>query len=236
MLNSGGLLNEIFQAVLQAIELILELDPELVRITKLSLYISLASTLIASFIAIPIGGIIYYYEFPGKRTLINLIQTLYSIPTVLVGLFLFLLISKQGPFGFLNLLFTPNGMVIGQTLLILPILIGFTITALVGVSIQIKELAISLGASAYQTIVTIIKEARYAIMGAVILAFGRAISEVGVSILIGGNIRGFTRTFTTAISLETSRGNLVLSIALGFILLSLALIINLLLNYFQGKD
>ncbi|MGB9928936.1 MAG: ABC transporter permease [Methanosarcina sp.] len=229
-------MNEIFQAVLQAIKLILELDPELVRITKLSLYISLASTLIASFIAIPIGGIIYYYEFPGKRTLINLIQTLYSIPTVLVGLFLFLLISKQGPFGFLNLLFTPNGMVIGQTLLILPILIGFTITALVGVSIQIKELAISLGASAYQTITTIIKEARYAIMGAVILAFGRAISEVGVSILIGGNIRGFTRTFTTAISLETSRGNLVLSIALGFILLSLALIINLLLNYFQGKD
>lgn len=229
-------MNEIIQAILQAIELIVELDPQLIRITKLSLYISLTSTLIASFIAIPIGGIIYYYEFPGKRTLINLIQTLYSIPTVLVGLFLFLLISKQGPFGFLNLLFTPTGMVIGQTLLILPILIGFTITALVGVSIQIKELAISLGASAYQTIVTIIKEARYAIMGAVILGFGRAISEVGVSILIGGNIRGFTRTFTTAISLETSRGNLVLSIALGFILLSLALIINLLLNYLQGKD
>lgn len=229
-------MNEIIQAILQAIELILELDPQLIRITKLSLYISLTSTLLASFIAIPAGGIIYYYEFAGKRTLINLIQTLYSIPTVLVGLFLFLLISKQGPFGFLNLLFTPNGMIIGQTLLILPILIGFTITALVGVSVQIKELAISLGASGYQTIITIIKEARYGIMSAIILGFGRAISEVGVSILIGGNIRGFTRTFTTAISLETSRGNLVLSIALGFILLSLALMINLLLNYLQGKD
>ena len=221
---------------MQAIELILALDPELIRITKLSLYISLTATFIASLIAVPIGGIIYYYEFRGKRTIVNLIQTLYSIPTVLVGLFLFLLISKQGPFGFLNLLFTPTGMVIGQTLLILPILIGFTITALVGVSVQIKELAISLGASTYQTIITIIKEARYAIMGAVILGFGRAISEVGVSILIGGNIRGLTRTFTTAISLETSRGNLVLSIALGFILLSLALIINFLLNYVQGKD
>jgi tungstate transport system permease protein len=229
-------LDEIIQAVLQAIELILALDPELIRITKLSLYISLTATFIASLIAVPIGGIIYYYEFRGKRTIVNLIQTLYSIPTVLVGLFLFLLISKQGPFGFLNLLFTPTGMVIGQTLLILPILIGFTITALVGVSVQIKELAISLGASTYQTIITIIKEARYAIMGAVILGFGRAISEVGVSILIGGNIRGLTRTFTTAISLETSRGNLVLSIALGFILLSLALIINFLLNYVQGKD
>lgn len=229
-------MDEIIQAVLQAIELILALDPELIRITKLSLYISLTATFIASLIAVPIGGIIYYYDFRGKRTIVNLIQTLYSIPTVLVGLFLFLLISKQGPFGFLNLLFTPTGMVVGQTLLILPILIGFTITALVGVSVQIKELAISLGASTYQTIITIIKEARYAIMGAVILGFGRAISEVGVSILIGGNIRGLTRTFTTAISLETSRGNLVLSIALGFILLSLALIINFLLNYVQGKD
>ncbi len=129
-------------------------------------------------------------------------------------------------------------MIIGQVLLILPLLIGFTITALVGgVSTQIKELAISLGASTYQTIITIIKEARYAIMSAVILGFGRAISEVGVAILIGGNIRGFTRTFTTAISLETSRGNLVLSIALGgFILLSLSLVINFLLNYLQGKD
>lgn len=229
-------MDEIIQAILQAIELILELDPELIRITKLSLYISLTATFIASLIAVPIGGIIYYYDFRGKRTIVNLIQTLYSIPTVLVGLFLFLLISKQGPFGFLNLLFTPTGMVVGQTLLILPIIIGFTITALVGVSVQIKELAISLGASTYQTIITIIKEARYAIMGAVILGFGRAISEVGVSILIGGNIRGLTRTFTTAISLETSRGNLVLSIALGFILLSLALIINFLLNYVQGKD
>ncbi len=232
----GGRLNEIIQAILQAIELIVELDPELLRITKLSLYISLTATLIASFISIPIGGMIYYYEFRGKRTLINLIQTLYSIPTVIIGLFLFLLISQQGPFGFLNLLFTPTGMIIGQTLLILPILIGFTITALVGVSTQIRELAISLGANTYQTIITILKEARYAIMSAIILGFGRAISEVGVAILIGGNIRGFTRNFTTAISLETSRGNLVLSIALGFILLSLALIINLVLNYLQGKD
>lgn len=229
-------MNEIIQAIFQAIELIVELDPKLIQITKLSLYISLTATLIGSLIAIPIGGTIYYYEFRGKRTIINLIQTLYSVPTVLVGLFLFLLISQQGPFGFLKLLFTPTGMIIGQILLILPLLIGLTITALVGVSTQIRELAVSLGASTYQTIITIINEARYAIMGAVILGFGRAISEVGVAILIGGNIRGFTRTFTTAISLETSRGNLVLSIALGFILLSLSLIINFLLNYFQGKD
>lgn len=228
--------NEIIGAIEQAIYLIVSLNPELIEITIRSLYISLSSTLIASLIAIPLGGAIYYYDFNGKRTLINLIQTLYSVPTVIIGLFLFLLISQQGPLGNLDLLFTPTGMIIGQVLLILPILIGFTITALIGVSVQIKELAISLGASASQTITTIIKEARYAIMGAVILGFGRAISEVGVAILIGGNIRGFTRVFTTTISLETSKGNIVLSIALGFILLSIALIINLILNYLQGRE
>lgn len=229
-------MNEILGAIEQAIYLIFTLNPEVIEITIRSLYISISATLIASLIAIPIGGMIYYYEFKGKRTVINLIQTLYSVPTVLVGLFLFLLISQQGPLGFLGLLFTPTGMIIGQTLLIMPILIGFTITALIGVSSQIKELAISLGASASQVITTIIKEARYAIMGAVILGFGRAISEVGVAILIGGNIRGFTRVFTTTISLETSKGNIELSIALGFILLSIALIINFILNYLQGRD
>jgi tungstate transport system permease protein len=229
-------LSEIIGAVEQAIYLIVTLNPEVIEITIRSLYISLSSTLIASLISIPIGGMIYYYEFRGKRTIINLIQTLYSVPTVIVGLFLFLLISQQGPLGFLDLLFTPTGMIIGQVLLILPILIGFTLTALIGVSNQIKELAIALGASASQTIITIIKEARYAIMGAVILGFGRAISEVGVAILIGGNIRGSTRVFTTTISLETSKGNIELSIALGFILLSIALIINLILNYLQGRE
>lgn len=229
-------MNEILGAIEQAIYLIFTLNPEVIEITIRSLYISISATLIASLIAIPIGGMIYYYEFRGKRTVINLIQTLYSVPTVLVGLFLFLLISQQGPLGFLGLLFTPTGMIIGQTLLIMPILIGFTITALIGVSSQIKELAISLGASASQVITTIIKEARYAIMGAVILGFGRAISEVGVAILIGGNIRGFTRVFTTTISLETSKGNIELSIALGFILLSIALIVNFILNYLQGRD
>ena len=229
-------MSEIIGAIEQAIYLIVTLNPEVIEITIRSLYISLSSTLIASLIAIPIGGMIYYYEFKGKRTIINLIQTLYSVPTVIIGLFLFLFISQEGPLGFLNILFTPTGMIIGQVLLILPILIGFTVTALIGVSNQIKELAISLGASVSQTITTIIKEARYAIMGAVILGFGRAISEVGVAILIGGNIRGFTRVFTTTISLETSKGNIVLSIALGFILLSIALIINLILNYLQGRD
>ncbi|MEN4005872.1 MAG: ABC transporter permease [Methanobacteriaceae archaeon] len=229
-------MNEIIRAIEQAIYLIVTLDPEVVEIAIRSLHISLTATFIASLITIPVGGLIYYYDFYGKRTIINLIQTLYSMPTVLVGLFLFLFISRQGVFGFLDLLFTPTGMIIGQTLLIMPIIIGFTITALVGVNIHIKELAISLGASTSQTIITIIKEARYAIMSTVILGFGRAISEVGLALIIGGNIRGFTRILTTAISLETAKGHIELAIALGIILLSIALIINLLLNYLQGRE
>jgi tungstate transport system permease protein len=225
--------NEIFNGILQAINLILTLNPEVVEITTRTLFISLSATFIGAIISIPIGGLINFKKFRGKRSLINLIQTLYSLPTVLVGLFVFLLLSQSGIFGDLRLLFTPTGMIIGQIILIMPILIGFTITALKSVGNDIIDLSISLGASEFQAICTIMREARYAIMAAVILGFGRAISEVGVAIMIGGNIRGFTRVITTTISLETSKGNLEISIALGIILLGIALIINLLLNQIQ---
>jgi tungstate transport system permease protein len=225
--------NEIFNGIIQAINLILTLNPEVVEITTRTLLISISATFIGAMIAIPIGGLINFKKFKGKRSLINLIQTLYSLPTVLVGLFVFLLLSQSGIFGDLHLLFTPAGMIIGQTILIMPILIGFTITALKSVGNDVTDLSISLGASEFQTIYTIMREAKYAIMAAVILGFGRAISEVGVAIMIGGNIRGFTRVITTTISLETSKGNLELSIALGIILLGIALIINLILNQIQ---
>jgi tungstate transport system permease protein len=225
--------NEIFNGILQAINLILTLNPEVVEITTRTLFISLSATFIGAIISIPIGGLINFKKFRGKRSLINLIQTLYSLPTVLVGLFVFLLLSQSGIFGDLRLLFTPTGMIIGQIILIMPILIGFTITALKSVGNDIIDLSISMGASEFQAIYTIMREAKYAIMAAVILGFGRAISEVGVAIMIGGNIRGFTRVITTTISLETSKGNLEISIALGIILLGIALIINLLLNQIQ---
>lgn len=228
-------MNEILEGIRQAVELIVTLNPEIVEITTRTLYISLSATLIASLISVPIGGLIHFRSFKGKRTLINIIQTLFSIPTVLVGLLVFLLISKQGIFGSYNLLFTPGGMIIGQTVLIMPIIIGFTISALSGVKKHINDLAISLGASEFQTIYTIMREAKYALLAAIILGFGRAISEVGVAMLLGGNIRGFTRVITTTISLETSKGNVALSIALGIILLAIALIINLILNRFQEK-
>lgn len=228
-------MNEIINAFFQAINLIVTLNPEVMEITIRTLYISLSSTFFAALIAVPIGGFIYFREFKGKRSLINLIQTLYSLPTVLVGLLVFLLISYQGPLGSLGLLFTPGGMILGQTILVLPIVMGLTITALYGVKNEIKDLAISMGASELQTIRTIMREAKYALFAAIILGFGRAISEVGVALMIGGNIRGFTRVITTTMSLETSKGNLTLSIALGIILLTIALIINLMLNQIQEK-
>ncbi|MDD1749689.1 MAG: ABC transporter permease [Methanothrix sp.] len=228
-------MEEIYSGLLQALELIVARDPQVVEITTRSLFISISSAFLAGIICIPLGGIIEFRQFRGKRALINLIQTLYSLPTVTVGLLVFLLISRSGPLGDLSLLFSPAGIIFGQSILVSPIMIGLTITALAGVSPQIKDTARSLGATEMQIIITVIKEARAAVMAAVLLGFGRALSEVGVAMMIGGNIRGYTRVLTTAIALETSMGNLELSIALGIILISISLVINLLLNRIQGR-
>ncbi len=228
-------MNEIVEGFIKAIELIITLDPEIFGIAVRSLAISSTSAFLASLICIPIGGLIHIHDFFGKRILISIIQSLFSLPTVCVGLFVFLLLSKAGPLGMFDLLFSPTGMIIGQMLLISPIMIGLIISALSGVGTKIRDTAVSLGATGFQTIFTIIREARYAVVAAVIMGFGRAISEVGIAMMIGGNIRGFTRVFTTAIALETSMGNIELSIALGIILISLALVINLLLNRIQQR-
>jgi tungstate transport system permease protein len=228
-------LEEVATGFIRAIELIVTLNPAVVEITMRSLTISLSSILLASLYCIPLAGFIEFRSFRGKRPLINFIQTLYSIPTVTVGLLVFLLLSRSGPLGSLDLLFTPTGMVIGQTLLITPILIGLTIAAIGAVGMQIRDTARSLGATEFQIILTVIKEAKPAVLAAVLLGFGRALSEVGVAMMIGGNIRGYTRVLTTAIALETSMGNIEFSIALGIILLSISLIINLVLNWVQGR-
>jgi tungstate transport system permease protein len=218
-------MNEVVEGILQAIQLIVSLDPEVLDITARSLLISLSATLVGALVAIPVGGFIHFKEFGGKRGLITIIQALYALPTVLAGLLVWLLLSRAGPFGFLQLLFTPTGMVIGQVILILPLMIGMTLIALSGVSRTKQDTVISLGATSLQTVITIIKEARFAILGGVILGFGRAISEVGAAMMIGGNIRGYTRVLTTAIALETSIGDLPLSIALGIILMAIAFIV-----------
>ncbi|MBI4188109.1 MAG: ABC transporter permease [Chloroflexi bacterium] len=200
-----------------------------------SLLISVTATILAALLSLPLGSLIHFYRFPGKRTLINLIQAFYSVPTVAVGLFVFVLFSRSGPLGGLNLLFTPTIMVIGQMILVAPLLTGLTISALSGVDRAIPDTARSLGASNLQTSVVIIKEARFAVTAAVIVSFGRAISEVGLALMVGGNINGFTRVMTTAISLETSKGDLELSLALGIILILVALVINIALNRIQQR-
>jgi len=228
-------LTEIWHGITRAIDLIISLDPEVVEVAGRSLLISLTSTLLASLICLPVASAIHFNRFPGKRLLVSLIQTFFSIPTVVIGLIVFTLFSRTGPLGGLNLLFTPTIMVVGQALLITPILLGLTISALSGVDQAVLDTARSLGASGLQTAVVVLREARFAVIAAVIMGFSRAISEIGIALMVGGNIRGFTRVITTAISLESSRGDVELSIALGIILILIALLVNITLNRLQQR-
>jgi len=228
-------LTELWQGIVKAAQLIASLDPEVLAITGRSLAISATSCSIATLVSLPLGSLIHFSHFTGKRALISVIQTLFSVPTVAVGLFIFVLFSQAGPLGGLNLMFTPMLMVVGQAILVTPLILGLIISALSGVDKVIPETAISLGASRFQASTITLKEARYAVIAAVIMGFGRAISEIGLALMVGGNIRGFTRTLTTAISLETSKGDIELSIALGIILLLIALVINVVLNRLQQR-
>jgi tungstate transport system permease protein len=228
-------MREIVEGLIEATHLIITLNPEVVEITIRSLSITFGAVIIASAISIPLGSFITFHEFRGKKSLINIIQTLYAMPTVVVGLIVFLFLSRQGPLGFLGLLFTAEGMMIGQAILVLPIITGLTISALSSVDQTIIDTIRSLGASSTQFLFSVLREARFAIFAAIALAFGRAISEVGAAIIIGGNIRGYTRILTTAITLETGKGNISLSIALGIILLLLALVVNTLMTVVQQR-
>ena len=228
-------MTELWEGFTKAIELIVSLDPEVMRIAGRSLAIAATSCVIATLISIPLGSAIHFNNFRGKRLLVNIIQTFYSVPTVVVGLFVFVLVSRAGPLGSLGLLYTPPAIVIGQVLLVLPIMMGLTISALRGVDVTLTDTAISLGANRFQTASLVIREARFAMLGAVTMGFGRVISEVGLSLMVGGNIHGTTRTLTTAIALETSRGDIEFALALGIILVTLALVVNIILNRVQQR-
>ncbi|HJJ52477.1 ABC transporter permease [Methanocorpusculum sp.] len=228
-------MGEIIDGFIGAIQLIVTLDPEVMDIALRSIQVSTVATLIAALIAIPLGALIYFYDFPGKRGVINLVQTLYALPTVIVGLVVYLLISHSGPLGFLDLLYTTKAMTIAQVILVSPLIIGFTISALTGLDRDMKNTVLGLNAPAYRAMLTLVREAKFAILSAVVLAFGRAIAEVGAVMMVGGNIRHFTRTLTTAISLNTSMGEFSVSIALGIILLGIALIVNLGVNVLQYR-
>lgn len=228
-------MSELWNSFIKAIELIVSLDAEVIEIAGRSLRISLTSTALASLICLPLASAIHFKRFPGKRLLISLIQTFYSVPTVVIGLLVFSLFSRIGPLGGLDILWTPTAMVIGQMVLITPILLGLTLTALAGVDPLVVDTARSLGASGLQTAVVVLREARFAVTAAIIMAFGRAVSEVGIALIVGGNIRGVTRVLTTAISLEHSRGDIEFAIALGIILIVIALFVNIILNRLQRR-
>ena len=228
-------MDHLWQAFLKALELLYTFVSEVMQIAGRTLYIGLSSTVIASIICIPLGAVIHFNQFWGKRLLINLIQTFYSTPTVVIGLFVLIMLSRAGPLGILEILFTPPAIIVGQVLLITPIILGLTISALRSIDTTIVDTARSMGASRWQLSTLVIKEARFAVMAAVILGFGRAISEVGISLMVGGNIRGGTRVITTAISLEAGKGNIELSLALGMILIFLALLINIIFNRIQQR-
>ena len=226
-------MTEIWDGLTKAIELLISLDSEVMEVVGRSLGISGTACLLASLICLPLGSLIHFHHFRGKRALINIIQTLFRVPTVLIGLFVFVLFSRAGPLGDLGIIFTPTAMVIGQMILVIPLLLGLTISSLSGVGKEIVDTATSLGASGFQTVLLVLREARYAVLVAVIMGFGRAISEVGCALMVGGNFKDVTRVLTTAIYLETGQGELELAMALGIILLFLALIINIILNRLQ---
>jgi tungstate transport system permease protein len=229
-------MSELVDAFVTALKLVFTGDSTVWEITGRTVMISVSATCLAALISLPIACLIHFNSFRGKGTLVTVLQTFYALPTVLVGLLVFLWFSGSGPLGFLGLMFTPTLMVIGQTILILPLVIGLTISALSGVGPEIRETALSLGAGRIQMARTVLHEGRYAVFSAVLIGFGRAISEVGAAIILGGNIAGYTRVLTTAITLETGKGEIELSMALGLILLAVALVVIIIPSWMQRRS
>ncbi|MEE8398944.1 MAG: ABC transporter permease [Desulfobacterales bacterium] len=218
-----------------AILLAISLDPEILAIVAVSLKVSGASTLIAGMMGIPLGFFIAFESFPGKRLVITCLNTLLALPTVVIGLFVYGFIARRGILGSLDLLYTQKAIVIGQTILILPLVTTLIIAAISRIDDRYRITAMTLGANRRQIALVIFKEARFGIVAAVVAAYGRVISEVGISMMLGGNAKGFTRTITTAMALEYDKGLFTLAIALGIILLGISFGMNLLFHFFQGR-
>ena len=225
----------IIEGLQKAFALILSLDKEVFQIVLFSLRVSSIAILFSSLIGVPLGFVIGSKNFWGKKFIVILLNNALAIPTVVIGLLVYSLISRVGPLGYFGLLYTPTAVIIGQFLLSLPIIIALTHSAIQGIDIKVRHTALTLGATEMQAAWAIIKEARFAVMSAVIAGFGRNIAEVGAAMMLGGNIKGSTRTMTTAITLETSKGEFGFGIALGILLLLISLIINIILSYFQSK-
>jgi len=225
----------IIEGFRKALFLILYLDPELLRIILLSLKVSGTALIISTALGLPVGSLTGLKKFPGRGFIMTILNTLMGLPPVVVGLFVYLVLSRRGPFGFMALLYTPLAMVIAQSILAFPIVAALSHSAIIKIDPLIKQASFTLGATPFQVTTAMIREARYGIMAAVIAAFGRVMAEVGAILIVGGNIAGYTRVMTTTIALETDKGNFELALALGIILLMLSLVINMALYLVQRK-
>ncbi len=228
-------MDSIIEGFRKAFALIMDLDPELLGIIFLSLKVSGTALIIATTLGLPLGALTGLKRFPGRGLIISLLNTFMGLPPVVVGLFLYLLLSRRGPMGFMALLYTPSAMIIAQCILAFPIVAALSHAAIIKIDPLIKQASLSLGAKPLQLATTIIKEARYGIMSGVIAAFGRVMAEVGAILIVGGNIAGYTRVMTTTIALETDKGNFELALALGIILLLLSFAINMVLYVIQRR-
>lgn len=210
-----------------AVALIASGDPDLARIVGLSLQVSLTATVLAGVLAVPLGAVLALTRFPGRQTILMLGTAMMALPPVVVGLAVYLLLSRAGPLGSLGLLFTPAAMIVAQTILIFPIVLSLTHQAVAPLHRDYQPLFTSLDTPFGRQVRTLIWDARFAVSVALLAGFGRALAEVGAVIIVGGNINGLTRVMTTTIALETSKGNLTLALALGLILLTIAVAINI---------
>ncbi|OAN87072.1 ABC transporter permease [Sulfitobacter geojensis] len=220
-------MNDIWAGLQAAFRLILTLDPDLVEITLLSLRVSLSALVVASLIALPFGTWLAIRRFRYRRAAIATLNALMGLPPVVVGLIVYLLLSRSGPFGVLGLLFTPTAMIIAQVIIITPLIASITHQAMRELWAEYHDLLISLNTSKRQRVMTLIWDGRRTLMTAALAGFGRAIGEVGAIMIVGGNIDHATRVLTTAIALETGKGDFALALGLGFVLIALALVVNL---------
>lgn len=209
-----------------ALELVLGLDPELLAIVRLSLAVSLSAVLLAASLGLPLGAGLALTRFPGRGTVIVILNALMGLPPVVAGLVVYVLLSRSGPLGSLGLLFTPGAMIVAQTILVLPIVAALSRQVIADLWQDYAETFRSLDVSTVRAIATVLWDGRFSLLTALLAGFGRAIAEVGAIMLVGGNILGYTRTMTTAIALETSKGDLPLALALGMILIALVVTVN----------
>ena len=215
------------EAFAAALELLAQRDAQVLAAVATSLYVALVATLAAALLGMPLGFIVGTNRFRGRRLVEILLNTSTALPTVVVGLFTYSLLSRRGVLGELGLLYTPTAMILGETLLIAPLLAALTLAVVSGADPRIRETALTLGATRFGAALTVLAETRRGLVGAIATGFGRLIAELGIALMVGGNIAGLTRTMTTAIALETSKGELALGMALGLVLLAVALAVNL---------